>query len=157
MQVKITNTINSRFFLKYFEISIPQHIRFAKLREKYSEQPHFTNEYVIWLLKVEIYRKYCAKKGEIAPWEQFLPFSTIFCYLLLDFHVKTGTRFTLGDKGLLKISEVEIMRVDCMCLVCTESSTSSAKHHSKTWTVTKLQWNKAEAFMAIWSHSKRNS
>ena len=27
------------------------------------------------------------KRGEIAPKEQFLLFSTIFCYLLLDFHV----------------------------------------------------------------------
>ena len=35
------------------------------------------------------------KRGEIAPYEQFLLFSTIFCYLLLDFHVKTGKVFTL--------------------------------------------------------------
>ena len=28
----------------------------------------------------------------------FLLFSTIFCYLLLDFHVKTGSRFSLRDK-----------------------------------------------------------
>ena len=33
------------------------------------------------------------KRGEIAHYEQFLLFSTILCYLLLDFHVKTGTRF----------------------------------------------------------------
>ena len=37
----------------------------------------------------------------------------IFCYLLLDFHVKTGTRFSLRDKRVFEISEVEIMRVDC--------------------------------------------
>ena len=41
-------------------------------------------------------------RGEIAPLEQFLLFSTIFCYLLLDFHVKTGTRFSF------EIREVEI-------------------------------------------------
>ena len=40
-------------------------------------------------------------------------FSTIFCYLLLNFHVKTGARFSLRDKRLFEISEVEIMRVDC--------------------------------------------
>ena len=34
---------------------------------------------------------------------------------MLDFHVKTGTRFSLQDKQLFKISEVEIMRVDCNC------------------------------------------
>ena len=40
-------------------------------------------------------------------------FSTILCYLLLDFHVKTGTSFSLRDKRLFEISEVEITRVDC--------------------------------------------
>ena len=56
------------------------------------------------------------KGGEIAlsPEEQFLLFSTIFCYLL-DFNVKTGTRFSLRDKQLLEISEVEITRVNCIC------------------------------------------
>ena len=56
------------------------------------KQPHFTNEYVIWLLKIDIYWKYCGKE------EQFLLFSTLFCYLLSKFHVKTGTRFSLWDK-----------------------------------------------------------
>ena len=31
-------------------------------------------------------------------------FSTIFCYLLLDIHVKTGTRFSFRDKRLFEIS-----------------------------------------------------
>ena len=35
--------------------------------------------------------------GEIAPEEQFLPFSTIFYYLMLDFYIKTGIRFSLRD------------------------------------------------------------
>ena len=48
------------------------------------------------------------ERGEIAPMEQFLLFSTIFCYLLLDFNVKTGTRFSLRNKRLFEISEVEI-------------------------------------------------
>ena len=46
--------------------------------------------------------------------EQFLLFSTIFCYVFLDFHVKTGTRISLRDKRLFEISEVEITRVDCI-------------------------------------------
>ena len=54
---------------------------------------YLTNEYVIWLLKLEIYWKYC-KKRKIAPKEQFLLFSTIFCYLLLDIPVKTDEIFT---------------------------------------------------------------
>ena len=54
------------------------------------------------------------KSGEIAPEEQFLLFSTIFCYLSLDFNFKTGTRFSLRDKRLFEISEVEITKVHCI-------------------------------------------
>ena len=36
-----------------------------------------------------------------------------FCYLLLDFPVKTGARFSLQDKRLFEISEVNITGVDC--------------------------------------------
>ena len=39
--------------------------------------------------------------------------STIFCYLMLDFHVKTGSRFSLRGKRLFEISEVEITTVNC--------------------------------------------
>ena len=54
------------------------------------------------------------KIGEIAPQEQFLLLSTIFCYLMLGFCVKTRIRFSLRDKGLFEINEVEITRVDCI-------------------------------------------
>ena len=49
----------------------------------------------------------CLKYGgnEIAP-------STIFCYLMLNFPVKAGTRFSPGDKLLFEISEVKITRVE---------------------------------------------
>ena len=43
--------------------------------------------------------------GAISP-----PFHNIF-YLLLDFHVKAGTRFSLSDKLLFEMSEAEIGRV----------------------------------------------
>ena len=56
------------------------------------------------------------KRGEIAPEEQFLLLSTIFYYLMLDFYVKTGIRFSLRDKRLIEITEVEITRVDCTCI-----------------------------------------
>ena len=52
------------------------------------------------------------KRGEIAPEEQFLRLSTIFCYLMLDFYVKTRMRFSLRDKQLLEITEVKITRVE---------------------------------------------
>ena len=54
------------------------------------------------------------KRGEIAPEEQFLLLSTIFCYLILDFYVKTGIQFSLRDKWLFEITEVKITRVDCI-------------------------------------------
>ena len=53
------------------------------------------------------------EKGKIAPEEQFLPLPTIFCYLILDFYVKTRIRFSFRDKRLFEITEVEIPRVDC--------------------------------------------
>ena len=46
------------------------------------------------------------KRGEIAP--------EIFCYMMLDFCVKTRIRFSLRDKQLLEINEVEITMVDCI-------------------------------------------
>ena len=57
------------------------------------------------------------KRGEIAPQEQFLLFSTIFCNMILDFCIKTRTRFSLRDKRLFEITDVEITRVDCICLL----------------------------------------
>ena len=66
------------------------------------------------------------KRGEIAPKEQFLLFSTIFHKLVLDFCVITRTRFCLRDKRLFEITEVEITRVDCIYIrsVCTEKPNS---------------------------------
>ena len=55
------------------------------------------------------------KKGKIAPEEQFLLLFTIFSYLMLDFYVKTRIGFSLRDKRLFEITEVEITRVDCTC------------------------------------------
>ena len=63
------------------------------------------------------------EKGEIAPEEQFFLLSTIFCYLMLDFYVKTGIRFSLRDKR----TEVKITRVDYICLVPGKSTSVDAK------------------------------
>ena len=68
--------------------------------------------------------------GEIAPKEQFLSLSTIFYYLMLDFYVKTGIRFSLRDKRLFEITEVEITRVDCMSyfeVSATQASSPSSR------------------------------
>ena len=58
--------------------------------------------------------KILLKMAKTAPQEQFLLLSKIFCYLMLDFYVKTKIRFSLRDKRLFKIFEVEITRVDCV-------------------------------------------
>ena len=58
--------------------------------------------------------KILRKRREIAPEEQFLLLSTIFSYLMLDFGVKIRIRFSLRDKRLFEITEVEITRVDCI-------------------------------------------
>ena len=55
------------------------------------------------------------KTSEIAPEEQFLFLFRIFCYMVLDFYVKTRIRFSLRDKQLFEITEVEITRVNCIC------------------------------------------
>ena len=55
--------------------------------------------------------KILCKRGEIAPEEQFLLLFTIFSYLMLDFYVKTRIGFSLRDKRLFEITEVEITRV----------------------------------------------
>ena len=56
-------------------------------------------------------------KGETAPEEQFLLLSTIFCYKILYFYVKTGMRFSLRDKQLFEIIEAKITRVDCIYMI----------------------------------------
>ena len=55
--------------------------------------------------------------GEIAPEEQFHPLSTRFYYLMLNVYVITGIRFSLRDKRLLEITDVEITRVDCIYIL----------------------------------------
>ena len=65
------------------------------------------------------------KRGKIAPEEQFLRLSTLFCYLMLDFYVKRGIRFSLRDKRLFEITEVEITRVDC--IICVRLSLLSSE------------------------------
>ena len=72
------------------------------------------------------------KMGEIAPEEQFLPLSTIFYYLMLDFYVKTGIRLSLRDKRLFEITEVEITRVNCI-------SVSKNSQKGRATSSTKLQ------------------
>ena len=83
--------------LKHFEMSVPRHIRFAKLRKKYIEQPHLTNEYVIWLLKIGVYIENIVEKKKNCSLGAVFPL----------FHRILSPR-------LFEIRQVEIPRVDCM-------------------------------------------
>ena len=65
------------------------------------------------------------ERGEIAPEEQFLLSSTIFCYLVLDSYVKTRIRFSLRDKRLIEITEVEITRSTVVVCISVCLSTNS--------------------------------
>ena len=121
--------------LKNFGISVLRHIRFAELTKIPIEQPNFTNEHVIWLF--EIYVEILWKRGGIASEEQFLLLSTIFCYLMLDFYVKTRIRFSLRDKRLLEITEVEITRVECICFSKEVSSVTNIKTMFKIYPTAK--------------------
>ena len=67
------------------------------------------------------------KRGEVDPKEQLLLFSTILCCLLVDLCVKTGTRFSLRDKRLFEIREVEITRVDCIKISSTAAETNTLR------------------------------
>ena len=98
--------------LKHIEISVLWYIRFAELRKIQIEQPNFTNKYVIWLFKLEMYTENTVEKGRNCSLGAISPLIHIF-YNLLDLNVKRRTRFSLRDKRLFEISEVEITSVDC--------------------------------------------
>ena len=89
--------------LKYFEISVARHIRVAELRKKIIRLTTFYKYICNWTLEVRDILKIVWKRGEISPL-----FHNIF-YLLLDFHVWAGTRFSLRDKRLFEIAKVNCM------------------------------------------------
>ena len=52
-----------------------------RTRGKINQTTTFNKWYIIWLLKLEIYWKYCGKEEKLLPRSKY-------CYLLLDFHVR---------------------------------------------------------------------
>ena len=40
----------------------------------------------------------------------------LFCYLLLDFYVKTGTRFSPRDKRIFEITRVDCVRFELVSI-----------------------------------------
>ena len=98
--IKSTRYLEFQETIKYFEISVPRHIRFAELRKKLFEQPYLTNIYICnWTLEVRDILKNIVKKRRNCS---FLLFSTIIFCLLLDVHVSAGSRFSIRDKRLFE-------------------------------------------------------
>ena len=79
----------------------------CRTEEKINRIPHFTVNIVFDLRSLRYIENICGNRRNCS-FVQFLLFSTTFCYLLLDFHIKTGYRFSSRD------SEVKITIVDCM-------------------------------------------
>ena len=105
----------------------------CRIEEKINRTTTF-NKYICNLTpEVRDISKILWKRREIAPGEQFLFFSTIFCYLLSDFHVSVGTKFSLRDKRSFEISEVEITRVSCIIIP------TSAHLHCNKGSINRLQ------------------
>ena len=94
---RLSLTRSPRDSLNYFEISILRHIRFAEFEETNKRNnpisqkkkkicnltPDVRENYRENIENIVEKRRNCSL-GAISP---FLPFSTIFCYLLLEFHV----------------------------------------------------------------------
>ena len=119
-----------RYSLEHFEISVLRNIRVAEVRKTINRTTTF-NKWICNLTpEVRGILKILWNRGEL------LLFPIIFCYLFLDFHVKTGTRISLRDKRLLEISEVEITRVDCigkLFRVTTRHKQNSCNINYKLW------------------------
>ena len=94
----------------------------CRIEEKLIRLTTFNKYMCNWTLEVRDILKNIVEKrrncslGAISPL-----FHNIF-YMLLDFHVKAGTRFSLRDKRLFEISEVEITRVNCMYIALSDQN-----------------------------------
>ena len=64
--------------LKYFEIFVPRHIKNCRIEEKINRTTTFNKCICNFAHEVRDILKILWKRGEIAPEEQFLLFSTIF-------------------------------------------------------------------------------
>ena len=84
-----------RDLLNHFEISVLWHIRSAELRKlQIKIQTNFTkNKYVIWLILLEIYIENIVEKGRNCSSGAISPFIHNILLLMLDFCIKTKTRF----------------------------------------------------------------
>ena len=99
--------------LKYFKISIPRHIRFVKLRKTINQTTTFNKWICNLTSEVKGYIENIVEKRRNCSLGAIPPLFHNILIPLLDFYVRTGTRFSLRDKRLLEISVVEITRVDC--------------------------------------------
>ena len=84
--------------LKHFEIAVPRHIRFSELRKKLIRTTTFNKLICDWTLEVRAYIENIVEKRRNGSLGAISPLFNNIYYLLLDFHVKAGTRFSLRDK-----------------------------------------------------------
>ena len=78
----------------------------CRIEKKIIRTPTFNKYICYWTLEVRDILKILWKRGEI-----FSSFPQYSFYLLLDSHVKAGTRFSLWNKRLFEIREVKITGV----------------------------------------------
>ena len=86
----------------------------CRIEEKLIRLSTFNKYMCNWTLEVRDILKNIVEKRRNCSLGAISPLSHNIFYMLLDFHVKAGTRFSLRDKRLFEISEVEITRVNCI-------------------------------------------
>ena len=91
---------------------------------------------------LEIYVENIVEKGRNCSSEAISPLIHNFSYLMLDFCVKTRRSFSLRNKRLFEITEVEITRVDCN-LILSNCANSPGSH-----TLYYASWELLPAFRA---------
>ena len=80
--------------------------------------------------------KYCGKGEKLLLRSNFSSYPQYF--------VTTRIRFSLRDKRLFEITEVKIMRVDCMYILWVEAEAPLQEHFSHIKAIIKQRWVKTD-------------
>ena len=102
LQCKVQSTLvisNSKGLSKILRDIPTSTYQNCRIEEKINRTTTFNKCICNWTLGIRDILKILWKRGEIAPLEQFLLFSTIFCYLLLDFIFRQGPDFHFEISG----------------------------------------------------------
>ena len=101
--------------LKYFEISVPRHIRVERVKKTIN----WTITFNKWMCNLtpkvrKIYIKWCGKEEKLLLRSSFSFFPHYFVTCCHSFMLKQGPDFHFEISGNLEISEFEITRFDCI-------------------------------------------